>query len=86
MPDTDILQTWYDYYVSITKDAERHYQRDTKVQWGLTSHLPEEPSSRSLETINAREGMEKREPSYTAGGSASWCSHYGEQYRGSFKN
>ena len=32
LPDTDILQTWYDYYVSITKDAERHYQRDTKVQ------------------------------------------------------
>ena len=24
--------------------------------------------------------MEKREPSYTVGGNASWYSHYGEQY------
>ena len=24
--------------------------------------------------------MEKREPSYTVGGSVNWCSHYGEQY------
>ena len=29
--------------------------------------------------------MEKREPSYTVGGNASWYNHYGEQYRGSYK-
>ena len=28
----------------------------------------------------------KREPCYTAGGNVSSCSHYGEQYGGSFKN
>ena len=30
-------------------------------------------------------GCEKREPSYTIGGNVNWCSHYGEQYRGSLK-
>ena len=25
--------------------------------------------------------MEKREPSYTVGGNANWCSHYGRQWR-----
>ena len=29
--------------------------------------------------------MEKREPSYTAGGNANWYSHYGEQCRDSLK-
>ena len=34
--------------------------------------------SKSLQTINAGEGMEKKEPSYTFGGDANWYSHYGE--------
>ena len=29
--------------------------------------------------------MEKKEPSYTAGGNVSWCSHYGKQYEVSSK-
>ena len=33
----------------------------------------------SLQAINAGEGMEKREPSYTVGGNANQYSHYGEQ-------
>ena len=37
-------------------------------------------------TINAGEGVEKREPSYTVGGNVNWYSHYGEQYGGSLKN
>ena len=41
---------------------------------------------KNLQTINAGEGVEKREPSYTVGGNVNWCSHYGEQYRGSLKN
>ena len=36
--------------------------------------------------INAGEGVEKREPSYTVGGNVNWCSHYGEQYGGSLKD
>ena len=31
-----------------------------------------------LQIINAREDMEKKEPSYTVGGNVSWCSHYGK--------
>ena len=32
------------------------------------------------QTINAGEGVEKRESSHTVGGSINWCSHYREQY------
>ena len=41
-------------------------------------------SSKCL-TINAGEGVEKREPSYIVGGNVNWCKHYGEQYGGSLK-
>ena len=34
--------------------------------------------SKSLQTIHAGEGVEKREPSYTVGGNVNWYSHYGE--------
>ena len=51
-----------------------------------TSHQSEWPSSTKLQTINAGEGVEKREPSCTVGGSVNWYSHYGEQYGGSLKN
>ena len=37
---------------------------------------------KSLHIINAREGVEKKEPAYGIGGNVNWCSHYGEQYRG----
>ena len=37
-------------------------------------------------TINAGEGVEKREPSYTVGGNANWYSHYREQCGDSLKN
>ena len=36
--------------------------------------------------MDAGEDVEEREPSYTAGGNVSWCSHSGEQYGGSLKN
>ena len=42
--------------------------------------------SKSLETIHAGEGVEKREPSYTVDGNANWYSHYGEQCGDSLKN
>ena len=41
---------------------------------------------KNLQIINAREGIEKREPSYTIGGHVYWYSHYGEQFEGSFEN
>ena len=42
--------------------------------------------SKSLQTINAGEGVEKREPSYTVGGNANYYSHCGEQCGDSLTN
>ena len=36
---------------------------------------------KSLQIINAREGMEKKQPSYAAGGNVKHYSHYGEQLK-----
>ena len=44
-----------------------------------SSHSLERLPSQSLQTINAEEGVEKREPSYTVGGNANQYSRYGEQ-------
>ena len=43
-------------------------------------------SLKSLQIINAGEGVEKREPSCTIGGNVDWYSHFGEQYGGSLNN
>ena len=40
----------------------------------------------SLQTINARQGVEKREYSSTVGGSVNRYSHYGRQYGDSLKH
>ena len=48
--------------------------------------LSEWSSSKNLETINAGEGVEKREPSCTVGGNVDWCTHYGKQNGDSFKS
>ena len=40
---------------------------------------------KSLQTINTREGMEKREGSCTVGGNVNWYNHYRRQYGDSFK-
>ena len=56
-----------------------------KLQWCITSHRSEWPSTKNLQTINAGEGVEKREASCTVGGNVNWYSHYGEQYGGSLK-
>ena len=40
----------------------------------------------SLQITNAREGVEKRELSYTVGGNINWYSHYGKQYGDSSRN
>ena len=39
-----------------------------KTTMNITSHKAEQPSSKSLQRINAGEGVEKREHSYTIGG------------------
>ena len=62
----------------------REVQIETTVRYH--SHQSEWPSSKNLQTINAGECVEKREPSYTVGGNVNGYSHYGEQYGGSSKN
>ena len=42
-------------------------------------------SSKNIQTINARESVEKMEPSCTVGENVNWCSHYGEQCEDFFK-
>ena len=56
-----------------------------KLHWGVTWHQSEWSSLKNLKVINAGEGVEKREPSYTVGGNINWCSHYREQYEGPLK-
>ena len=50
----------------------------------MTAHRAEWPSLKSLQIINAGEGMEKRVPSHTVCGNVNWCS-YGKQCGGSLK-
>ena len=55
------------------KDAQHHSLSEkckSKSLWGTISHQSEWLRSKSLQAINAGEGVEKREPSYTAGGNA----------------
>ena len=58
----------------------------SKLLRGTTLHQPEWPSSKSLQIVNAGEGAEKREPSYSIGGNVHWCNHCGKQYGGFSKN
>ena len=57
----------------------------SKIWWGTTSYRSEQPSSKILQTKIAGESVEKREPSYTVGGTVNWCSHYRKQHRSSLK-
>ena len=64
-----------------------HYQRNTNQNHNeVPSHNRSEwLLSKSLQTINAGEAVEKKQPSYTVGGNANWYSHYGEQRGDSLK-
>ena len=48
------------------------------VSFATISHRSEWLPSKSLQIINAGEVVEKREPSYTVGGTINWCSHCGK--------
>ena len=37
-------------------------------------------SLKNLQTVNAGEGVEDIESSYTIGGNVNWCSHHGKQF------
>ena len=57
----------------------------SKRLWDTTWHQSEWPSSKSLQTINARDGVEKREPSCIASGNVNWYNHYGRWFGDSLK-
>ena len=58
-----------------------NYQRNANQNNNKPAHQPEWPSLKNLQTINAGENVEKREPSYTVG-NVNWYSCY----RRSLKN
>ena len=47
----------------------------SKLPWGITSYQSEWSSEKELQTINAREHVEKLEPCCTAGGRVNWHCH-----------
>ena len=52
----------------------REMQIKTTVRYHLT--LAKQQSSKNLQIINAKEGVEKKELSCIVGGNVNWCSHY----------
>ena len=88
-PTQDIsLKKTYRWLTNTWKDAQHRSLLEkckSKLQRDITSHWSEWPSSKSLQTINAGEGVEKREHSCTVGGNINWYSHYGRWYGSSLK-
>ena len=83
------LKKTYRQTKSTWKDAPHHSLLEKckpKLKWGITSYQSEFLSSRNIQTMNAGEGVEKKEPSYPVGGNVTWWSHYAEQYGGSLIN
>ena len=63
--------------------------RELKIKITMRCHLiPARMAiiKRNPQTINAGEGVERKESFYTVGGNVNWYSHYGEQYGSSLKN
>ena len=63
-----------------------HYERNA-INITVKYHLSPVRTaiSKNLQTINAGEDEEKRQPSCTAGKNVNWYNHYGEQYGDSLK-
>ena len=67
----------YRWLTNTWKDAQHHSlleKRKSNLQWDTTSYQSDWPSSKRLQTINAGEGVEKREGSCTVGGNVNWHS------------
>ena len=65
-----------------------HHQRNANQPYNeVPFHTVRMASKKkNLWTVNAGEGVEKREPSCTVGRNVNWSSQYGEQYGSSLKN
>ena len=69
-------------FAYVNQSKSRPYYNERSPHTGQNGH-----QSKSLQTMNAGEGVEKkREPSYAIGRNVNRCSHHGEQYAVSFKN
>ena len=63
-----------------------NYQGNANQNHEVSPHTGQKRLSlKSLQITNAREDMEKKEPSYTVSGNVNWCSHCGKEYGGSSK-
>ena len=56
--------------MKVKEESEKAGLKTQHSQWGTISRQSEWLRSKSLQAINAGEGVEKREPSYTVGGNA----------------
>ena len=54
--------------------------REMQIKTTIYHLMPVRMAAIKKTTMNAEEVVEKREPSYTVGGSANWYTYYGEQY------
>jgi len=79
----------YRWLINTWRDAQHHSLLEkckSKLQWDITSHQTEWPSSKNPQTSSG-EGVKKRERFYTSGWNVNCYSHYGRQYGDScFKN
>ena len=88
-PEKTFLQRRFDGHQTHDKMLNiTNYQRNANQNHNEVSpHTSQNGHlQKNLQTINARVGMKKREPSYTIGGNVNWYSHYREQYGGSLRN
>ena len=70
----------YRWLINTWKDAQHCSLLEkckSKLQ-DITTHRSEWLSSKGLQTINAGEGVGKREHSCSVGGNVNWYSHYGK--------
>ena len=61
---------WTGWIPLQSKGLSRVFSSKSKPQWGTITRQSGWLLSKSLQAINAGEGVEKREPSYTVGGNA----------------
>ena len=69
--DLDISPKTYRWLKNTGRNAQHRLLLEkckSKLEWGITTHQSEWPSLKSLQTINAGEGVEKKGHSCTIGG------------------
>ena len=70
--------------IQITKIRKKSKKIKTRMRYHLTQVSM--AIIKTLQTINAGEGVEKRDPSHTVGGNVSCCNQCGEQGEGSLND